>query len=132
MSKFVVIVMALVAVAVGSVIKRQAPTAYVLPDGVELILGQINGGFSCEGRIYGYYADVNNDCRIFHVCLPVTLADGVQETHTFSFFCGNQTVFDQANLVCQHQDDATPCSQAEGFYSVNENFGKTDRPLLRA
>ena len=26
--------------------------------------------FSCEGRDYGYYADVANACQVFHICWP--------------------------------------------------------------
>lgn len=112
--------------------KRQAPTTYTLPDGADLILGAINTGFSCDGRIYGYYADQGNDCRIFHVCVPDVFPDGTTQTRMYSFFCGNQTVFDQAQLACAHPQDVTPCDQAQNYYSVNENFGKTDRPLQRA
>lgn len=48
-----------------------ARSAYQLPYGVELLQRQIVNTFSCAGRPYGYYADVDNDCEIFHVCMPV-------------------------------------------------------------
>ena len=61
---------------------------------------------------YGYYADVTSGCRIFHVCLPIADDVGNQiETHHYSFLCGNQTVFDQHALVCNHAEDAFPCNE---------------------
>jgi hypothetical protein len=51
--------------------------------------------FSCEGKRYGYYADVANDCQIFHICYPVQYPDGQEEMFKWSFICPNQTVFDQ-------------------------------------
>jgi hypothetical protein len=129
MNKLVALGLVCVVVAFTSALVKRQATSLVLPDGAELIVGQIVDGFTCEGKIYGYYADVPNRCQIFHVCLPEILADGTPQTRIYSFFCGNQTVFDQANLVCASLEEATPCDQAESFYSVNENFGKTDRPL---
>jgi hypothetical protein len=108
-------------------VRRQAdPGVYILPGGAELVLGTIRSTFTCHQRIYGYYADVDNDCRVFHVCVPQVLADGTQETAMFSFFCGNQTVFDQEQLVCNHEVDAVPCDQAESFYRINEFFGRIE------
>ena len=51
--------------------------------------------FTCDGRVYGYYADVANDCQLFHVCYPVLYPDGQQEMIKWSFICPNQTIFDQ-------------------------------------
>nr|XP_027235765.1 uncharacterized protein LOC113827070 [Penaeus vannamei] len=44
---------------------------YVFSSGSESITGQVAQTFSCEGLPYGYYADVDNACRIFHICLPI-------------------------------------------------------------
>ena len=51
--------------------------------------------FTCEGRSYGYYADVANECQIFHICYPVQYPDGQEEMLKWSFICPEQTVFDQ-------------------------------------
>ena len=80
--------------------------------------------FSCEDRIYGYYANVELDCHIFHVCEPVTYADGTTTTLQHNFFCPNQTIFDQSLLTCNHIDDAIPCQDSELFLAINEEFGK--------
>ena len=50
---------------------------------------------------YGYYADVDNDCKIFHVCLPLQqlfpLNFTTPITYQFSFFCNLHTVFSQVS-----------------------------------
>merc|ERR1712014_464267 len=61
--------------------------------------------FSCEGQAYGYYADVDSGCQVFHICLPIEDNEGqVIETAKWSFFCGNATVFDQQTLTCNHPE----------------------------
>lgn len=92
----------------------------------QFLYQQLDLSFSCQGREYGYYADVANNCQVFHVCLP--LYDdygGLTETAHWSFICGNATVFDQVNLVCNHPQDALPCDQAESYYN-QVAFGVVD------
>ena len=60
--------------------------------------------FTCEGKRYGYYADVANDCQIFHICYPVQYPDGQEEMFKWSFICPNQTVFDQVLLKGQSHE----------------------------
>merc|ERR1712002_149046 len=94
-----------------------------LSSGALQLFGNIRSSFSCEGRIYGYYADEDLACQIFHVCEPVAYPDGRTETIMHNFFCPNQTVFDQSLLVCNHNVDAIPCSESANFYFRNEEFG---------
>ncbi|XP_064086162.1 U-scoloptoxin(01)-Er1a-like [Macrobrachium nipponense] len=104
-----------------------ARSAYQFSDGyLEILGGEPNQVFDCAGRSYGYYADVANDCRIFHVCVPVSNEEGeVVDMAQFSFFCGNQTVFSQESLTCAHPEEALPCTEAEGLFDVsNADFGK--------
>ena len=56
--------------------------------------------------------------QVFHICWPISEV----ETAHWSFFCGNGTIFDQANLVCNFPEAAFPCSQAESIYGDTE-FG---------
>ncbi|KAA0202400.1 hypothetical protein HAZT_HAZT011030 [Hyalella azteca] len=72
-----------------------------------------------------YYADTDNDCQIFHVCLPIEDDAGqIVETAHFSFICGNQTIFDQSTLTCNDEENALPCDEAKNFYDViNAEFG---------
>jgi len=99
---------------------------YQLADGVEgFLTAPLDTSFSCEGRPYGYYADVPNSCQVFHVCLPLPEEGGLVRVAHFSFVCGNRTVFSQFSLTCSHPEDAFPCDQAESLYdAVNAEFGK--------
>lgn len=103
----------------------QSPTslyymAYRFADGIDTVVPNVQETFSCQGRDYGYYADVGNNCQIFHVCNP--------PDQQYSFFCPNQTLFDQRLLICQDQYTATPCSQAESWYVINQAFGVVGDP----
>ncbi|KAK7073963.1 hypothetical protein SK128_013278 [Halocaridina rubra] len=118
--KVAVFLLALIAVAA-------ARSAYQFSAGYLDILGaEPSQTFSCEGRPYGYYADVANDCQVFHVCLPLADEIGaVIETAHFSFICGNQTFFNQETLTCSHAEEALPCTEAEGLYErSNADFGR--------
>jgi hypothetical protein len=66
-----------------------ARMAYELPAGSDLLLGfQVRTTFSCDNRVYGYYADVDNNCQLFHVCFPVRDdIGGVSYTHLKLIFC---------------------------------------------
>nr|XP_027208759.1 uncharacterized protein LOC113802383 [Penaeus vannamei] len=118
--KVVAALLALVAVAA-------ARSPYVFSDGyLEILGGEPQQAFDCAGRAYGYYADVANACRVFHICLPIADEFGeVVETAQYSFFCGNQTVFSQESLTCAHPQEAFPCDQAETLFDLsNADFGK--------
>ena len=83
--------------------------------------------FSCEGRTYGYYADIANNCQIFHVCWPkMNEIEEVIGMNQWSFICGNQTVFDQATLTCNHYSDAFPCEESEALYNDVDWFKVTE------
>lgn len=49
--------------------------------------------------MYGYYADVDNECQVFHVCHPYVDGDLLVKLRMFSFICGPGLVFDQEKLV---------------------------------
>ncbi|QQP52927.1 Uncharacterized protein FKW44_005225, partial [Caligus rogercresseyi] len=72
----------------------QSPTAYQFAADAELYLSSpVQTTFSCDGQPYGYYADVDNNCQIFHICLPIEDDLGqIIETAQYSFICGNATV----------------------------------------
>lgn len=67
--------------------------------------------FSCDGRPPGYYADVKNECRTFHICIDDGSASGLKR----SFACPNGTLFDQVNSVCQWKE-SMDCSKSHLFY----------------
>lgn len=101
--------------------------AFNLPADAETLLAQpLSLGFSCESREYGYYADVSNNCQLFHICLPIEDdAGSVIETAQWTFICGNGTMFDQQTLTCNYEQDSVPCDQAESLYNIVE-FGKVE------
>ncbi|XP_068223135.1 uncharacterized protein [Palaemon carinicauda] len=75
---------------------------------------------------YGYYADVDNDCQIFHICLPWKELYPKQFdqdiTYQFSFICPNQTVFSQDVMTCTWKSEALPCDASPELYWLNQNF----------
>ncbi|KAF2361858.1 Chitin binding domain [Trinorchestia longiramus] len=108
-----------------------SPNEYELPSNSTVVNGgPIITGFSCDGLRYGYYADVANGCRIFHVCYPYTDAEGFIRTRMWSFICGLGTVFNQQSLVCDFPQNTVLCQDAPNFYNVNEYFGREDVNFL--
>ncbi|XP_045139019.1 uncharacterized protein LOC123520626 isoform X2 [Portunus trituberculatus] len=82
--------------------------------------------FDCNGRVYGYYADQDNDCQIFHICVPMQqlfpdLYD-FEDIFHFSFICPGYTIFSQDSMTCDWEDWAFPCPQASELYHRNNHF----------
>ncbi|XP_020812718.1 titin [Drosophila serrata] len=95
-----------------------------LPSNATSIRADITDNFSCSNKTYGYYADVENDCQIFHVCLPVTYADGRENTFRWSFICPEDTIFSQESFTCMRREDMTiECADSSRYYELNGNFG---------
>ncbi|XP_017071568.1 titin homolog [Drosophila eugracilis] len=95
-----------------------------LPSNATSIRSDITDNFSCANKTYGYYADVENDCQIFHVCLPVTYADGRENTFRWSFICPEETIFSQESFTCMRREDMTiECQDSSRYYELNGNFG---------
>ena len=64
-------------------------------------------GFNCDQQDagYGYYADVNNGCKAFHICVPIYDNEGaLDRMDKYSFVCGEGTQFDQSTLTCNYPD----------------------------
>ncbi|KAK7078466.1 hypothetical protein SK128_012654 [Halocaridina rubra] len=97
-----------------------------LPDNATLIRANIVDTFRCDGRNYGYYGDVDNDCQVFHVCVPLKQIYPVNFTsditYQFSFICPAHTVFTQDAKVCAWESEAIPCSESPALYWMNNNF----------
>ncbi|XP_050692952.1 U-scoloptoxin(01)-Cw1a-like isoform X2 [Eriocheir sinensis] len=107
--------------------RDSTPTEYELPSNASLLLSRsLQTGFVCDEKVYGFYADPENACQIFHVCYPYVDADLIVKLRMFSFICGPGLVFDQEKLVCDYPENAIPCEAAESFYSVNNYFGRID------
>jgi len=92
----------------------------------DLLDAPYDDGFNCDQQDagYGYYADVNNGCKVFHICNPVYDNEGiVQRMDKYSFVCGEGTQFDQQTLTCNFPEDAFPCEESPSLYGAVE-FGK--------
>ncbi|KFM82445.1 hypothetical protein X975_10986, partial [Stegodyphus mimosarum] len=124
--KFLILSLMLLAAACTTA-KRAKREAYDLPDGADLLVGPIKTTFFCFND--GYYADIDNNCQIFHVCHSVETEDGSKETQQWSFICGNQTVFNQLTLSCADPEEAVPCPEAGSFYSINDRINAEDPEL---
>merc|ERR550517_180211 len=64
-------------------------------------------GFNCDQQDagYGYYADVNNACKAFHICVPIYDNEGsLDRMDKYSFVCGEGTQFDQSTLTCNYPE----------------------------
>ncbi|KAK4323381.1 hypothetical protein Pmani_003537 [Petrolisthes manimaculis] len=95
--------------------------AWQFPDQYEYLLprSELVTSFSCENRPYGYYADVDNDCKIYHICYPVKGFSGeIAKIQHYSFICNNDTIFDQRYLVCSQSENAFPCNEAPSLYKM--------------
>ena len=131
--------------------KRQALT-YSLPSGVEEFAPTAVTSFRCNEQ-GGYFADVETQCKLFHVCLPQELANGSRQVSQFTFACGNQTVFNQFSLTCAHPDvsadlrslqaeithfcsplkqDAIPCESSTEFFYLNERVSASEKVNLHS
>lgn len=73
--------------------------------------------FTCDDKPYqpGMYADLEVDCRVYHMCF-----DGRKE----SFLCGTGTIFNQEILSCDHPQNVD-CQNSPAFYSANLEMGMT-------
>jgi len=97
-----------------------------LPSGASSLLGDISTSFTCLNRPYGYYADQDNSCRVFHICNPSLFSDGAVESYQYSFLCGEGTIFDQRQLTCVTEVEAIPCQESSSFFYTNEQFGRPE------
>ncbi|KAJ2938384.1 hypothetical protein O0L34_g13308 [Tuta absoluta] len=97
-----------------------------LPANASSIRENIVDTFSCENRTYGYYADVDNECQVFHVCLTSQTSSGRNVTYRWSFICPNETIFNQEVLTCTRPRDSIDCEDSPMFYHLNMDIGKVN------
>jgi len=81
--------------------------------------------FSCYGRPFGQYADVQKECRVFHLCYPYFNSTTDELLYQrISFLCDNDSVFDQKRFICV--DNSTvehKCSDSEALYlQTNQEY----------
>ncbi|XP_013783630.1 uncharacterized protein LOC106467798 [Limulus polyphemus] len=96
-----------------------------LSDNTNLVLSPVATQFSCENKTYGYYVDVEAACKVYHICNPYIAEQGqekvIQYVH-YSFYCREETIFNQATLACEPPEQAIPCGQTPVYHSdANHN-----------
>ena len=80
-----------------------------------------NDSFSCYERHYGYYADIFKNCSTFHLCYPIQDPSSQHIFYQrFSFFCSDNAVFDQKNLVCvENESESIDCQSSINYYDIS-------------
>ncbi|KAG5320160.1 CSP protein, partial [Pseudoatta argentina] len=69
--------------------------------------------FRCDAQQFpGYYADVEAQCQVFHICV---------NNNTYDFLCPNGTIFHQQFFVCVWWNQFD-CNSAPSLYYLNENI----------
>jgi len=87
--------------------------------------------FTCSGLVFGgYYADPDQDCQVFHVCLHgggqdgPDGQDGQDDLSAASFLCPNGTLFAQDRFICDWWFNVD-CSASVSLYPAVEGaFGQ--------
>eukprot|EP00090_Calanus_glacialis_P038385 TRINITY_DN669_c0_g1_i4.p1 TRINITY_DN669_c0_g1~~TRINITY_DN669_c0_g1_i4.p1 ORF type:complete len:341 (-),score=88.23 TRINITY_DN669_c0_g1_i4:233-1102(-) len=79
-------------------------------------------GFTCDGQVDGgYYADPEQECQAYHVCLRDPLDQ--ESLYPVSFLCPNGTIFNQEIFVCDWWFNVD-CGAAASLYGAVEGaFG---------
>lgn len=72
--------------------------------------------FKCSDHQYpGYYADVEAQCQVFHICQP----DGRHN----AFLCPNGTIFSQRHFVCVWWYEVD-CAESAQYFDLNADLYK--------
>ncbi|XP_045778940.1 mucin-4 [Maniola jurtina] len=69
-------------------------------------------GFNCKNVPTGYYADLETDCQVFHIC---------DTSRKISFLCPNGTIFSQSHLICDWWFKVD-CASAPALYESSVEY----------
>jgi len=75
--------------------------------------------FDCTDRPIGFYADVEHDCMIFHMC--------DEDGRRIPYMCANETSFNQKFRVCDWNYNVD-CASSPDWYYLNDLTYRTDPP----
>jgi len=75
--------------------------------------------FDCTDRPIGFYADLEFDCMIFHMC--------DEDGRRIPYMCGNNTSFNQKFRVCDWTYNVD-CPNSPNWYYLNDLTYRTDPP----
>ncbi|XP_076658233.1 chitin-binding domain protein thawb isoform X1 [Halictus rubicundus] len=74
--------------------------------------------FSCRGLKGGYYADLETNCQVFHIC---------DNGRKISFLCPNGTIFQQSQLICDWWFKVDCSKSAELYEQSSEQLLEEER-----
>lgn len=95
--------------------------AYQLPDGIDLIFrNSIMSNFRCKAS--GIFADVDKNCKVFHICQSTPWFGWFTRMNQFSFACRNETIFNQLTLTCKKSNETMPCNLSPSYYHLNNRW----------
>jgi len=75
--------------------------------------------FDCTDRPIGFYADVEHDCMIFHMC--------DEDGRRIPYMCANETSFNQKFRVCDWNYNVD-CASSPDWYYLNDLTYREDPP----
>ncbi|EEZ97295.1 cuticular protein analogous to peritrophins 1-J isoform X2 [Tribolium castaneum] len=78
--------------------------------------------FNCRNVDSGYYADLETDCQVFHIC---------EEGKKISFLCPNGTIFQQSELICEWWFKVN-CTDSPNFYEESAEQLREDNARRKA
>ncbi|XP_067204607.1 uncharacterized protein [Linepithema humile] len=74
--------------------------------------------FSCRGLRGGYYADLETNCQVFHIC---------DNGRKISFLCPNGTIFQQSQLICDWWFKVDCSKSAELYEQSAEQLAEEEK-----
>jgi len=77
--------------------------------------------FDCTDRPIGFYADLEFDCMIFHMC--------DEDGRRIPYMCANETSFNQKFRVCDWNYNVD-CEASPDWYYLNDLTYRTDPPKV--
>ncbi|XP_020288398.1 mucin-5AC isoform X2 [Pseudomyrmex gracilis] len=79
--------------------------------------------FSCRGLRGGYYADLETNCQVFHIC---------DNGRKISFLCPNGTIFQQSQLICDWWFKVDCCKSTELYEQSAEQLAEEEKKRAEA
>lgn len=106
--------------------KRDASAAYIdyyeEREDLDLEREPKDTKFTCKDKVAGgVYSDIETDCEMFHICIPLSKLKMVD----YKLYCANGKGFDQETGSCREKSEFK-CEKAQSFYL----FDKLNQSML--
>lgn len=93
--------------------KRAVPVKLVLPPNKHAVP---QTGFTCQDKVAGgVYADLETDCQLFHICVPI----GKGKLLDYGLLCDEGTAFNQESGTCDERDTFS-CARSIQFTRIDK------------